>query len=192
VKETFFSESTEKDASTSAKVLLRGTVGPFTGATPLVTGVVGAAAVAAGCAATGAFLALNSSAHDFGATGFGGDAALVVSSTSSPAGSEPSAGFPGVCWFAMGDLTDFCVVEAVLGAFADLIGMRGIAGIVAVRACFVAVADDCADGVTADGVVTCARSTSEGGCEVEGVSTSASEGTAAVEASDSAGSSVGV
>jgi hypothetical protein len=40
--------------------------------------------------------------------------------------------------------------------------------------------------------VTCATSTSDGGCEVEGVSTSASEGTAAVDASDSVGSSVGV
>jgi hypothetical protein len=43
------------------------------------------------------------------------------------------------------------------------------------------------------GVVTCARSSaSEGGWEVEGVSTSASEGTAAVDACDSSGSSVGV
>jgi hypothetical protein len=43
------------------------------------------------------------------------------------------------------------------------------------------------------GVVTCAKSSaSEGGWEVEGVSTSASEGTAAVDACDSSGSSVGV
>jgi hypothetical protein len=137
MKETFFSESTEKDARTSANVLLRGTMGPFTGATPLVTG---GAAGAGGCAAAGAFLALSSSAHDFGATGFGGDVALGVFSTSSPSCSDSSVGFDVVCWFAVGDLTDFCVVEVVLGGFADLIGMRGIAGMVAVRACFAAVA----------------------------------------------------
>lgn len=48
------------------------------------------------------------------------------------------------------------------------------------------------DGVTTVGVVAWVRSASEGGCDVEGVSISASEGTATVEACDSSGSSVGV
>ena len=89
-------------------------------------------------------------------------------------------------------MTDFWVVEAALDGFAGRIGMRGTAGMVAVRACFVAEVAGCAGGSIAEGVVTCVRSTSDGGCEVEGVSTSASEGTATVDASDSVGSSVGV
>jgi hypothetical protein len=89
------------------------------------------------------------------------------------------------------------VVDAALGAFVGLMGMRGTAGMVGLRACFFAVTADwavgvVADGVVADGVVDCARSTSEGGCEVEGVSISASEGPAMVEACDSSGSSVGL
>lgn len=75
--------------------------------------------------------------------------------------------------------------------------MRGTAGIVVLRACFLTAAEGCAgdciaDGVVVDGVVDCAKSASEGGCEVDGVSTSASEGPAMVEACDSSGSSVGV
>lgn len=89
------------------------------------------------------------------------------------------------------------MVDAALGAFADLMGIRGTAGMVGLRACFlvadeVGVACCVADGVVVDGVVACATSTSEGGCEVEGVSTSASEGPAIVDACDSSGSSVGV
>jgi hypothetical protein len=88
-------------------------------------------------------------------------------------------------------------VDAALGAFVGLMGMRGTAGMVGLRACFFVVTADwaegvVADGVVADGVVDCARSTSEGGCEVEGVSISASEGPAMVEACDSSGSSVGL
>lgn len=72
MKETFFSESTEKEAKTSASVLLFGTTGPLlTGAVPF--------GGAADWAALVAFFALNSSAHDFGAAGFGGEA-LGVSS----------------------------------------------------------------------------------------------------------------
>jgi hypothetical protein len=76
-------------------------------------------------------------------------------------------------------------------------GMRGTAGMVALRTCFFVVASGwgvggIADGVVADGVVECAMSTSEGGCEVDGVSSSASEGPAIVDACDSSGSSVGV
>jgi hypothetical protein len=127
MNETFFSDSTENDARTSARVLLRGTTGPLGATTPLLTGAAG------GCAGAGAFFALSSSAHDLNAAGFGGDA-LGVSSASTLASSSPF--LAEVCWF-----TDFWVVEVALGAFADLIGMSGIAGIVAVRACFVAVAD---------------------------------------------------
>jgi hypothetical protein len=127
MKETFFSDSTEKDARTSARVLLRGTAGPLGATTLLLTGA------AAGCAGAGAFFALSSSAHDLNAAGFGGDA-LGVSSASAPASSSPF--LAGACW-----PTDFWVVEVALGGFAALMGMRGIAGIVAVRACFVTVAD---------------------------------------------------
>lgn len=89
------------------------------------------------------------------------------------------------------------MVEAALDAFAGLIGTRGTAGMVGLRTCFLAAAVTgaacCeADGVAVDGVVDWARSTSEGGCEVEGVSTSASDGPAIVDAWDSSGSSVGV
>jgi hypothetical protein len=111
-------------------VLLRGTAGPFVATTPLVAG----GAAAAACAAAGAFFALNNSAHDLGAAGFGGEA-LGVSSASAPASTAVSS------VLAAGDLTDFCVVEVALGAFADLMGISGMAGIVAVRACFVAGAD---------------------------------------------------
>jgi hypothetical protein len=90
-------------------------------------------------------------------------------------------------WAAAGDLMDCCVVEAALDAFAGLIGTRGTAGMVGLRACFLAAAVTGAaccepDGVAVDGVVDWARSTSEGGCEVEGVSTSASDGPAIVDA----------
>jgi hypothetical protein len=96
-----------------------------------------------------------------------------------------------------GDLVDCCVVEGELGACIGLTGTRGMAGIVGLRPCFLTAAGgwagDCAgNGVAVDGAADCARSTSEGGCEVDGVSTSASEGAAMVEACDSSGSSVGV
>ena len=94
-------------------------------------------------------------------------------------------------------MTDCCVVEAALDAFTALIGTRGTAGMVGLRACFFTASTGgtacCVlDGVVADGAVDWAKSTSEGGCEVEGVSTSASEGPATVDAWDSSGSSVGV
>ena len=168
-------------------MLLRGTAGPFVATTPLVLGV-GATCAAA---AAGAFFARRSSAHDLGGAGFGGDA-LGVSSASvfaSAAGAAFSSALTGG-----GDLTDFCVVEAALEGFAGLMGIRGIAGIVVVRVClgFIAEAEGCGGAGMAEGVVVCVRSTSEGGWEVDGVSTSASEGTATVDASDSSGSSVGV
>jgi len=96
-----------------------------------------------------------------------------------------------------GDLTDCCVVEGALGACIGLTGTRGTAGIVGLRACCLTVAEgwagDCTgNGVAVDGGADCARSASEGGCEVDGVSTSASEGAGIVEACESSGSSVGV
>ena len=111
-------------------MLLRGAAGPFVATTPLLTG--GADATAAGWATAGAFFALNSSAHDFGAAGLGGDA-LGVASASTLAGTSSVLG--------AGDLTDFCVVEVALGAFADLIGISGMAGMVVVRACLAIGAD---------------------------------------------------
>jgi hypothetical protein len=67
--------------STSAKVLLRGVGGPFTTAgTPLGTAGAGAA--------TGASLLLRSSAHDFGAAGFGSGASI----TSWAVASDPGVG----------------------------------------------------------------------------------------------------
>lgn len=192
MKETFFPESTEKDARISASVLFFGTTGPLGAATaPLGTG--------AGCAVAGAFFALSNSAHDFGAAGLGGDADGISSAFAPASGVATTASSACVdsLRVAAGDLTDCCVVEAALGAFADLTGMRGTAGIVVLRACFFTVAEGCAgdctaDGVVVDGVIDCAKSASEGGCEVDGVSTSASEGPAIVEACDSSGSSVGV
>ena len=173
------SASTENEARTSARVLL------FAAAGVLVAAVTATPFVAAGaCAATGIFLVLRSSAHDFGAAGLGGEG--LDGSSTLPFTSESDAGAGPVdsSGAGAGDLGDFCAVEAALGAFADLIGMSGTAGLVAVRACFVAVAD----GWTGSSV----RSSSDGGCEVEGVSTSVSEGTATVDACEGAGSSVGV
>lgn len=75
MKETFFSESTEKDAKTSARVLLFCTTGP------LVTGAGVVAGGAIGWAALVAFFALSSSAHDFGAAGLGFPSALGAASS---------------------------------------------------------------------------------------------------------------
>jgi hypothetical protein len=127
---TFFSESTEKDARTSARVLLRGTIVVSAGTAPLPLVTTGDGAAA------GAFFALSSSAQDFGGDGFGGDP-LGVSSASALESVPATA--PSSTLAAEGDLTDFCVVEVALGGFADLKGMSGIAGIVAVRVCFVVV-----------------------------------------------------
>jgi hypothetical protein len=192
IKETLFCESTEKDARICASVVFLDTGGPLGAATaPLGT--------AAGCATAGAFLARSSSAHDFGATGLGGDAFGVSSAFAavSDVVAAASSACVGSWWVAAGDLTDCCVVEAALGAFVDLIGMRGTAGIVGLRVCFLTLGEDwtggcMADGAVVKGVADCATSTSEGGWEVDGVSTSASEGPATVEACDSSGSSVGV
>jgi hypothetical protein len=84
MKETFFSESTEKDVSTSASVLLLGTVGPLVAATVAFD-------VAAGCAGAGAFFALRSSAHDFGASGLGGDAFGVSSAPTAASDADTAA-----------------------------------------------------------------------------------------------------
>jgi hypothetical protein len=84
MKETFFSESTEKDARTSASVLLFGTVGPLVGATISFD-------IAAGCAGAGAFFARRSSAQDFGAAGFGGDAFGASSALNVASGVDATA-----------------------------------------------------------------------------------------------------
>lgn len=137
MKETFLSELTAKDVRTSARVLLFGAVGPFVAATPF--GVAGG-----GATAVGAFFALNSSAHDLGAAGFGGDALGVSSALAltSAVGAEAPSALVDSSRASGGDLTDRCVVEAALGALAGLMGMRGTAGFVVLRVCFVTVADD--------------------------------------------------
>ena len=186
MNETFLSAPTEYDASTSARELLLGTTGPFVATTPLGAGWDWTW----GCAEGAAAFALKSSAHDFGTEGLAGDEALGVSSAL-VAASKVAAGASDAdasCLSAAGDLVDCCAVEAALGALADLIGISGTAGLVVVRACLGAEAGDWAVGAGA----ACARSTSDGGCEVDGVSTSPSEGTAAVDACDSSGPSVGV
>lgn len=111
-------------------MLFFGTAGPFTVTTPLVGADCGAAAAAA----AGAFLARSNSAHDLGGAGFGGDA-LGVSSVTSVAAAGASSDFATSCFVDGGDLTDFCVVDVVLGAFADLMGMSGTAGFVVLRVC---------------------------------------------------------
>lgn len=127
------SESIEKDAKTSARVLPFGTVGPLEVTTPLGLGE-GAAAAA------GAPLARRSSAHDLGGAGFGGEATLAVSAAAvtSVATSDELSAVTGSGWAAVGDLADFCVVDVALGFFADLIGIRGTAGLVVLRECLVA------------------------------------------------------
>lgn len=159
--------------------------------------VVGAATAtpfgaAGACAATGTFFTLKSSAHDLGADGLGGAALGVSSALPSPSDADTEAGSTGSRCAGVGDLGDFWVVEATLDAFAGLMGMSGRAGLVAVRVCFVVVADGWTGVGRGDGVAEGARSTSDGGCEVEGVSTPASEGPAMVDACEAAGSSVGV
>lgn len=78
------------------------------------------------------------------------------------------------------DLADFCAVDVTLAGFAGLIGMRGMAGTVAVRVCEAAVVRAGGGGIDEEGVVGWVELASEGGCEEEGVSTS--EPAALVEA----------
>lgn len=123
-----------KDASTSARVLLFATIGPAVGATTAPLGVAG------GCTIAGAFFALSSSAHDLGADGFGGDA-LGVSSALPFSSGTGAVSLAESGWAACGDFADFCVADAALGAFPDLIGISGTAGFVVLRVCLVVAAD---------------------------------------------------
>ena len=107
--------------------MLFGVADPFAGAAPLV--FVGA------CTCAGALVAgCSSAAHEAG--GFlGGGEALGVSSALavSSAGVVGEVGICTGCVLSTTDLTDLLVAEATLGAFAERMGMRGTAGIVAVR-----------------------------------------------------------
>lgn len=79
-------------------------------------------------------------------------------------------------------MTDCCVVETALGGFADRIGIRGTTGFVVLRVCLEAAPEYCNEVAAVVGAGGCTASISEGGCEVDGVSTSASDGTAMVDA----------
>jgi hypothetical protein len=107
--------------------LLFGAEVPFAATTPLL--------IAGACVCVEAlFVGCKSAAHDdigflAGGEAFGVSSALGVGSTNT-AGEVPA------CWgccLSAADLTDFCVVDVTLGAFAERIGIRGTAGIVAVR-----------------------------------------------------------
>lgn len=82
---TFLSESTEKEARTSASVLLFGGAGALTGGATAPLGTTG------GCIRAGAFFTRNSSAHDLCAAGFGGDDLGVSSALPSFSGIVPDA-----------------------------------------------------------------------------------------------------
>jgi hypothetical protein len=168
--------------------LLFGAVAPLVGTTPL--GTDGGA-----CATAGAFFARRSSAQDLGAALDGGEALDVSSALplASVAGSATPSAFFGSS-VGTTDFTDFCVVDVMLVALLDLIGIKGTTGLVVVRVWECAAPADrgCGGGMADEGVVGCAEPASEGGCDVEGVSVSISEGASRVDACESSRPSVGV
>jgi hypothetical protein len=163
---TFCKELTENEASVSARELLFGVVGPFAATVPF--GVAGV------CAATGAFLARKSSAQDFGGPVLGGGDDLGVSSTLSSALVSAAGGTPfsSVEPFSAPGVTGFSVADVALGARAGLMGIRGMAGIVAVRLWPAVAGRAWGGGIAEDGVVGWVESASDGSCDVEGVSMS--------------------
>lgn len=96
---------------------------------PLETGsALGAAAV---------FFVRRSAAHEPGAA-FGGDVFGVSSAPPLVSGVEVAATAASALFSSFSpaaDLIDFCVVDVTLGAFAGLMGISGIAGLVCVRMC---------------------------------------------------------